>query len=41
MLSPSAQRVQNALRQKGFAYDVVELPQTTRSAGEAAAAVGC
>lgn len=41
MLSPSAQRVQNALREKGFAYDVVELPQTTRSAGEAAAAVGC
>lgn len=41
MLSPSAQRVQDALLEKGFSNQVVELSQTTRSAAEAAAAVGC
>jgi prolyl-tRNA editing enzyme YbaK/EbsC (Cys-tRNA(Pro) deacylase) len=41
LLSPSAQRVQDALRSRGFAYDVIELAQTTRTAAEAAAAVGC
>lgn len=41
MLSPSAQRVQDALRSLGFDYQVAELPETTRTAGEAAAAVGC
>ena len=40
-LSPSAQRVQDALRSLGFAYEVIEFAQTTRTAGEAAAAVGC
>ena len=40
-LSGSAQRVQDALRAKGFAFEVVELPQSTRSAAEAAQAVGC
>jgi len=40
-LSPSAQRVQDALRRLGFAYEVIEFAQTTRTAGEAAAAVGC
>jgi len=40
-LSPSAQRVQDALREHGFPYKVVELPQSTRSAVEAAQAVGC
>lgn len=40
-LSPSAQRVQDALRELGFSYLVVELGQTTRSASEAAQAIGC
>ena len=40
-LSGSAQRVQDALREKGFGFEVVELPQSTRSAAEAAQAVGC
>lgn len=41
MLSSSAQRVQNALAEKGVDLQVVELPDTTRTAREAAAAIGC
>ncbi|HBX68736.1 MAG TPA: hypothetical protein DEH25_04975 [Chloroflexi bacterium] len=40
-LSPSAQRVQQALTQLGLTLEVVELPDSTRSAAEAAAAIGC
>lgn len=40
-LSPSAQKVQDALRARGFDYQVVEFEQTTRTSAEAAAAVGC
>jgi prolyl-tRNA editing enzyme YbaK/EbsC (Cys-tRNA(Pro) deacylase) len=40
-LSPSAQRVQAALAAHGLGLTVVELPQSTRTAAEAAAAVGC
>ena len=40
-LSASARRVQGALERLGFRYQVVELPRTTRSAAEAAEAVGC
>lgn len=40
-LKPSAQRVQDALAARGFTNAVVELPDSTRSAAEAAAAVGC
>lgn len=40
-LSPSAQKVQNALNRFGVALHVVELPDSTRTAAEAAAAVGC
>ena len=40
-LSPSAQRVQDALRVLGFAYEVTESAQATRTAAEAARAVGC
>lgn len=40
-LSPSAERVQKALNEAGFHFQVIELPQTTRSAQEAARAVGC
>ncbi len=40
-LSNSAQRVQAALAAHGLDLTVVELPQSTRTAVEAAAAVGC
>lgn len=40
-LKPSAQKVQDALRAAGFSNEVVELPDSTRTAAEAAAAVGC
>jgi prolyl-tRNA editing enzyme YbaK/EbsC (Cys-tRNA(Pro) deacylase) len=40
-LKPSAQRVQDALRARGFANQVIELPDSTRTAAEAAAAIGC
>ena len=40
-LSPSAQRVQAALAAGGYTNQVVEHTQTTRSAKEAAAAIGC
>jgi hypothetical protein len=40
-LSPSAQRVQEALKGRGFPYlQVTELPASTRTAEEAARAVG-
>jgi prolyl-tRNA editing enzyme YbaK/EbsC (Cys-tRNA(Pro) deacylase) len=42
MLSPGAQKVQDALNQRGFAHlQVLELPASTRTAQEAAEAVGC
>lgn len=41
MLSPSAQRVQDALDEHGISLRVVELPDSTRSAVEAAQAIGC
>jgi len=40
-LSPSAEKVQQALRAEGFANEVIERAHSTRSAVEAAAAVGC
>jgi Cys-tRNA(Pro) deacylase len=40
-LSPSARRVQDALTERGYTNQVVEHTQTTRSAKEAAAAIGC
>jgi prolyl-tRNA editing enzyme YbaK/EbsC (Cys-tRNA(Pro) deacylase) len=40
-LSASAQKVQDALAARGLALTVVELPQSTRTAAEAALAVGC
>ena len=39
-LSPAAQRVQAALHALNFAYQVIELPESTRSAQEAAQAIG-
>ncbi len=41
MLSPSAQRVQNALDQFEVPLKVLELPASTRSAVDAARAIGC
>ncbi len=40
-LSASAQKVQDALNQFGVSLHVVELPASTRTAVEAASAVGC
>jgi prolyl-tRNA editing enzyme YbaK/EbsC (Cys-tRNA(Pro) deacylase) len=40
-LSASAQRVQDALDQLGLTLEVVELPDSTRTAVDAAQAIGC
>src|SRR4051812_22734733 len=40
-ISKSAQRVQDAIRERGFSFEVIELPTLTRTADEAAAAIGC
>lgn len=40
-LSPSARKVRDALLALGIAAEPVELPDTTRTAAEAARAVGC
>ncbi|HLG65345.1 MAG TPA: YbaK/EbsC family protein [Ktedonosporobacter sp.] len=40
-LSASAQKVQNTLETLGFSFQVVELPDSTRTAKEAAQAIGC
>lgn len=40
-LSASARRVQEALAELGLDLEVVELPASTRTAQEAAAAIGC
>ncbi len=40
-LKPSAQKVQDALAERGFTNQVIELPDSTRTSAEAAAAVGC
>jgi len=40
-LKESAERVQSHLRDMGFDHRVVELPDSTRTAEEAAAAIGC
>jgi len=40
-LSSSAQKVQDALRALGFVCQIVEFTQTTRSASDAAQAIGC
>lgn len=40
-LPDTAQRVATAARDAGLAVEVVEMPRSTRTAGEAAAACGC
>ena len=40
-LSSSAEKVQAALEAKGFSFEVQELDQSTRTAAEAASAIGC
>ncbi|MBK8051573.1 MAG: YbaK/EbsC family protein [Anaerolineales bacterium] len=40
-LKPSAQKVQDALNAAGFSNQVIELPASTKTAADAAAAVGC
>jgi prolyl-tRNA editing enzyme YbaK/EbsC (Cys-tRNA(Pro) deacylase) len=41
LLTAAAQRVQDALKALGVACQVVELPESTRSAAEAAQTIGC
>lgn len=40
-LSPTAQHFQDTLNQGGWPHQVIEMPATTRTAAEAAQAVGC
>ena len=40
-LSASAQRFQDVLDRSGFGWQVVELPDSTRTAADAAQAIGC
>jgi len=40
-LSPRAQNVQDALSARGFSFQVTELPASTRTAHDAAHAIGC
>ncbi len=40
-LAPSAERVRRALAERGFEPRIVEFAETTRTAAEAAAAIGC
>ncbi len=40
-LSPSAKRVQQAIQERGFQCDILELSSSTRTAQEAADAAGC
>jgi prolyl-tRNA editing enzyme YbaK/EbsC (Cys-tRNA(Pro) deacylase) len=40
-LSPSVQKVQDAIKTLGYSIEVVELEATTRTAADAAQAVGC
>lgn len=40
-MHPSAQKIQDELMSKGLDVQVVELPASTRTAVEAAAAIGC
>jgi len=40
-LSSSAKKVQDTLKNLSFSYQVIELAHTTRSASEAAKAIGC
>ncbi len=40
-LKGSSRRVQEALAAQGFAFDVREFPDSTRTSAEAAAAIGC
>lgn len=40
-LKPAAQRVQAALADLGFGFEVREFPASTRTSAEAAAAIGC
>ena len=40
-MHPSAARVQQTLKERGFDFQVVEMPSSTRTAQDAAQAVGC
>ena len=40
-LNSRARKVQDIIRSLGFSFEVLELPESTRSAREAAEAIGC
>ena len=40
-LSASVRRVEEALRARGYAFEIRAFPESTRTAAEAAAAIGC
>lgn len=40
-LTPSAQKIQNALKKLGFSFQVRELPESTRTSSDAASAIDC
>jgi prolyl-tRNA editing enzyme YbaK/EbsC (Cys-tRNA(Pro) deacylase) len=40
-LSPSAQKVKDALQARGFSHRIIELPESARTSVEAAQAIGC
>lgn len=40
-LRPSAEKVQQAVLARGFDFKIVEFPQSTRTAADAATAIGC
>ncbi|MCH8086313.1 MAG: YbaK/EbsC family protein [Chloroflexi bacterium] len=40
-LSPSAQKVKDALEARGFPHRIIELPESARTSVEAARAIGC
>lgn len=40
-LSPTAKRFRDMLEERGHAFEVVELPDSTRTARDAASAIGC
>jgi prolyl-tRNA editing enzyme YbaK/EbsC (Cys-tRNA(Pro) deacylase) len=41
LLPPGAQKVQDALTARGFSCRIIQMPATTRTAKEAAEAIGC
>ena len=41
MLKQSAQKIQDVLHERGLTYTIKQYPQSTRTADDAARAIGC